>query len=142
ELGKKIAAELGAVIQPIEVAKEKVTLGWFVRNRYFPLKEGGCWKTETAKEKKNQIERDIVDRFANVPLAVLDKFMLQTHLNRLASEKSADRVKHARYYMKAIFEEAIDHGLLDKNPARKLAPPAELKPKDKTVLTWTELQAV
>ena len=51
-------------------------------------------------------------------LSTLDKFMLQTHVNRLAGEKSADRVKHACYYMKAIFEEAIDHGLLDKNPAR------------------------
>ncbi|HXY08392.1 MAG TPA: hypothetical protein VEI52_11160 [Terriglobales bacterium] len=66
--------------------------------------------------------------------------MLQTHLIRLARDKSADRVKHARRYMKAIFEEAIEHGLLDKNPARKLALPAELRPKDKPVLTWTQLQ--
>jgi integrase len=142
ELGKIIAVELGTVIQPRGVEKQKVTLGWFVRNRYFPLKEGGSWKTETAREKKMQIERDILDQFGDVPLAVLDKFMLQTHLNRLASEKSADRVKHARYYMKAIFEEAVENEFLERNPARKLALPAELRSKDKTVLTWTEMQAV
>jgi len=56
--------------------------------------------------------------------------MLQTHLIRLATDKSADRVKHARRYMKAIFEEVIEHGLLDKNPARKLALP-ELDPRTK-----------
>lgn len=89
-----------------------------------------------------QIERDIVDRFGDEPLAALDKGTLQIRLNRLAVDKSADRVKHARYYMKAIFEKAVENEFLERNPARKLALPAELKPKDKTVLTWTEMQAV
>lgn len=34
-----------------------VMFGWFVRNCYFPLREGG-WRPETGNVKKIQIERD------------------------------------------------------------------------------------
>ena len=49
---------------------------------------------------------------------------------------------HARFYMKAIFEEAIDQDSAEKNPARKLILPKELRPVDKTTLTWDELRLV
>jgi hypothetical protein len=38
------------------------TFGWFVRNRYFPLREGD-WRPETAKVKKIQIEQDLLAKF-------------------------------------------------------------------------------
>src|SRR5215469_1653209 len=65
--------------------------------------------------------------------------MLQTQINRLAKTRSEGRVKHARFYLKAIFDEAIDQGFLEKNPARKLILPTELRPVDKTTLTWDQL---
>lgn len=72
----------------------------------------------------------------------IDKFMLQTHLNDLARTLSAGRVMHVRCYLKAIFEEAIDLGLAGRNPARKLILPKQLRPVDKTTLTWDQLRMV
>ena len=118
-----------------------VTFGWFVRNRYLPLREAG-WKPETAKVKKIQIERDLVEKFASVPLNVFDKFMLQTHISHLATFRSEDRVKQARSYLMSIFDEAVDQEFLVKDPSRKITIPRNLRQKDKAVLTWDQLRLV
>src|SRR6266851_8508161 len=47
------------------------TFGWFVRNRFFPLKEAN-WKEETAKVKKLIIQRDLIDPFERIPLENFD----------------------------------------------------------------------
>ena len=114
------------------------TFGWFVRNRYFPLREGD-WRPETAKVKKIQIEQDLLATFEEYPLDSMDRFMLQTHINDLAERMSQDRVKQARSYLKSIFGEAIDQDFLVKDPTRKLKTPRNLRPKDKQVLTWEQL---
>jgi integrase len=114
------------------------TFGWFVRNRYFLLREGD-WRPETAKVKKIQIEQDLLAKFEEYPLDSMDRFMLQTHLNNLAERMSPDRVKQARSYLKSIFEEIVDQDFLVKDPTRKLKTPRNLRPKDKTVLTWEQL---
>ena len=114
------------------------TFGWFVRNRYFPLREGD-WRPETAKVKKIQIERDLLAKFEEYPLDSIDRFMLQTHLNNLAERMSQDRVKQARCYLKSIFGEIVDQDFLVKDPTRKLKTPINLRPKDKQVLTWEQL---
>ena len=114
------------------------TFGWFVRNRYFPLREGD-WRPETAKVKKIQIEQDLLAKFEVYPLDSIDKFMLQTHLNNLAERMSQDRVKQARSYLKSIFGEIVDQDFLVKDPTRKLKTPRNLRPKDKRVLTWEQL---
>jgi integrase len=114
------------------------TFGWFVRNRYFPLREGD-WRPESAKVKKIQIERDLLAKFEEYPLDSIDRFMLQTHLNTLAKRMSQDRVKQARSYLKSIFDETIEQEFLSKDPTRKLKTPKNLRPKDKTVLQWEQL---
>src|ERR1700733_7435910 len=114
------------------------TFGWFVRNRYFPLREGD-WRPESAKGKKIQIERDLLAKFEEYPLDSMDRFMLQTHVNDLAERMSQDRVKQARSYLKSIFDEAIEQEFLTKDPTRKLKTPKNLRPKDKQVLTWEQL---
>ena len=114
------------------------TFGWFVRNRYFPLREGD-WRPESAKVKKIQIERDLLAKFEEYPLDSMDRFMLQTHVNDLAERMSQDRVKQARSYLKSIFDEAIEQEFLTKDPTRKLKTPKNLRPKDKQVLTWEQL---
>jgi integrase len=42
------------------------------------------------------------------------------HLNDLARRRSEGRVKHARYYLKAIFEEAIDQEILDEESGKEV----------------------
>jgi hypothetical protein len=44
-----------------------VTFGWFVRNRFFPLKEAK-WRPETAKVKRLIIKKDLIDAFDGIPL--------------------------------------------------------------------------
>jgi integrase len=114
------------------------TFGWFVRNRYFPLREGD-WRPETAKVKKIQIEQDLLIKLEEYPLDSIDRFILQTHVNDLAEHMSQDRVKQARSYLKSIFDEAIEQEFLTKDPSRKLRTPKNLRPKNKQVLTWEQL---
>ena len=59
-----------------------VTFGWFVRNRFFTLKEAK-WRPETAKVKKLIIQKDLIDPFDGTPLENFDRFTLQVHLNKL-----------------------------------------------------------
>jgi integrase len=117
-----------------------VTFGWFVTHRYLPLKEAD-WREETAKVKKFLIQADLVDVFGDARLENIDKFTLQTHLNKLAKTRSKDRVLQIRAYTKAIFAEAVDQEFLPKDPARTLKTPANLRETDKTVLTWEQLAA-
>jgi integrase len=138
-LDEKIAQKTGGTTQP-RADERIVTLGWFTRNRFFPLREGGTWKEGTAISRKSAIERDILAKYGEVPITEFDKFGLQTHLNRLAQTLSEGRVKHARFYLKAIFEEAVEQEFVEKNPARKLILPAQLRPVSKTTLSWDQLR--
>jgi integrase len=116
-----------------------VTFGWFVRNRFFPLKEAK-WRSETAKVKKLIIRKDLIDRFDGIPLENFDRFTLQVHLNKLGVTRSKDRVLQIKAYMKDIFAEAVEQDFLTKDPARKITPPAHLRETDKTTLTWEQLR--
>lgn len=117
-----------------------VTLRWFVENRFIPLKEPD-WREETAKIKKHLIETDVLSELGEFRLENFDKFVLQTHLNKLAKIRSRDRVLQMRSYIKSVFSEAVDQDFLAKDPARKLKTPANLRESDKTVLTWDQLAA-
>lgn len=116
-----------------------VTFGWFVRNRFFPLKEAK-WRPETAKVKKLIIQKDLIDAFDSIPLENFDRFTLQVHLNKLGVSRSKDRVLQIKAYMKDIFAEAVEQDFLTKDPARKISPPAHLRDTDKTTLTWEQLR--
>jgi len=138
-LDEIIAQKTGGTTEP--KADERIaTLAWFTRNRFFPLREGATWRESTASSRKSQIERDILAKFGEMPLSKIDKVMLQTHLNDLAECLSEGRVKHARFYLKAIFDEAIDQDYIQKSPARKLVLPKQLRLVDKTTLTWDQLR--
>jgi integrase len=115
-----------------------VTFGWFVRNRFLPLKEAN-WKPETAKVKKLLIQKDLIDSFDHMPLESFDRFILQVHLNKLAKIRSKDRVLQMRAYVRDIFAEAVEQDFLVKDPARK-AVPSQSRDTDKTTLTWEQLR--
>lgn len=141
---EKLATEItrlsGQITEDGSVKNGTVTFGWFVRNRYLPLKESD-WREETAKVKRYLIQADLVNAFEAVRLENFDKFTLQNHLNQLAKAHSRDRVLQIRSYMRAIFAEAVDQDFLSKDPARMVKPPANLREVDKTTLTWDQLRA-
>jgi integrase len=140
-LRAEIAKQTGKVADGRILKDGTVTFEWFVRNRYFPLREGD-WRPETAREKKAQIEIDLISKFGSERIESIDKFELQTHVNDLAAKYSQDRVKQARSYLRSIFDEAIEQEFLVKDPTRKLKIPKNLRPKDKQILTWDQLRAV
>src|ERR1022692_2899463 len=116
-----------------------VTFGWFVRNRFFPLKEAN-WKPETAKVKRLIIQKDLVETFDGIPLENFDRFALQLHLNQLAKTRSKDRVLQIKSYVRDIFAEAVEQDFLTKDPARKITVPSQLRDTDRTTLTWVQLR--
>ena len=139
-LQREITKQLGQPGSPTRVMNDgSVTLGWFVNNRFIPLKEA-VWKEETAKTKKLLIQLDVVEPIGDIPLVNFDKFSLQLHLNKLATTRSKDRVLQMRAYIKDIFAEAVDQDFLVKDPARKLKVPAQLRATDTTTLTWDQLR--
>jgi integrase len=91
--------------------------------------------------KRYLIEADLIEKFDEDRLEDIDKFALQTHLNKLAKIHSRDRVLQIRAYMQAIFSEAVDQDFLPKDPARKVKVPTRLRETDKTVLTWDQLRS-
>ncbi|MGB7170598.1 MAG: tyrosine-type recombinase/integrase [Acidobacteriaceae bacterium] len=138
-LRAEITKQTGQAVDGKIRKDSSISFGWFVRNRYLPLREGD-WRPETAKIKKIQIEQDLLAKFQEIPLNTMDRFMLQTHLNNLATRLSQDRVKHARSYLKSIFDEAISQEFLLSDPTRKLKVPNHLRPKDKQVLSWEKMR--
>ena len=140
-LEREITKQLGQPGSPTRIMNDgSVTLGWFVNNRFIPLKEA-VWKDETAKIKKILIQLDIVEPLGDIPLVNFDKFSLQLHLNKLATTRSKDRVLQMRAYIRDIFAEAVDQDFLVKDPARKIKVPAQLRATDTTTLTWEQLRS-
>jgi integrase len=139
KLVEEITRLTGQITEDGSIKNGTVTFGWFVRNRYLPLKEAD-WREETAKVKKIIIKADLIDPFEDVRLENFDKFTLQNHLNRLAKTHSKDRVLQIRSYMRAIFAEAVDQDYLPKDPARTVKTPANLREVDKTTLTWEQMR--
>jgi len=143
EAREKLAVEITRLtVQPAggdSIKNGAITFGWFVQNRFFPLKEAR-WKEETAKVKKLLIQQNLIDEFEDVPLENFDKFTLQMHINGLAKTRCKDTVLQMRAYLRDIFAEAVDQGFLAKDPARKVMTPTQLRPTDKTTLTWNQLR--
>ncbi len=67
-LGKVIAQKTGGTTQP-RADERIVTLAWFTRNRFFPLREGSTWKEETAAIRKIEIEQDILKPLGDLSFA-------------------------------------------------------------------------
>lgn len=140
KLAQEITRSTGQITEDGQIKNGTVTYGWFARNRYLPLKDAD-WREETAKVKKLIITADLIVPFEQVRLEKFDKFILQNHLNQLAKTHSKDRVLQVRSYMRASFAEAVEQGYLDKDPALLVKVPANLRPVDKTVLSWEQLCA-
>jgi integrase len=138
-LEQEITKNTGKALGGRVMNDSSVTFGWFVRNRFFPLKEAK-WRPETAKVKKLIINKDLVEPFDGIPLENFDRFSLQVHLNQLGRTQSKDRVLQIKAYVKDIFAEAVEQDFLTKDPARKVSPPTQLRETDKTTLTWEQLR--
>ena len=116
-----------------------VTLAWFWENRYQPMKSGK-WKRSTASKMTSLLKVHVLPAFGQMSLDQIDRFQLQTHLNKLADKDlSYSIVQKVHTHVKAILEEAVEQEFLTKNPARKLEIP-KTKAKCERFLTVPELE--
>lgn len=134
--------ELRKITKPIAerngvVLAGDATFGWFLENRWKPLRQ---WRDST-RQTNEELLAMLVARFGTTKLSDLDKVELQDWLNGLAKARSQSCVWHLRTFLKSICEEAVEQDFLRKDPARKLTRPHTRKP-DETVLEWAEYQAV
>ena len=126
----------GTNIQP----SPAFTLRWFFDQRYKPLKEP-TWKVSSRARTVDFIEHYVIATFGDSALSELNRFALQSHLNKLAESFSHSTVSKFRVYIKAILDEALEQDFLAKNPARKLAMPETRKVCQRTV-TPEEIGAI
>jgi integrase len=120
-----------AATQKQQPVGNALTLDWFTRERFVPMKMPK-WTGSTQQTNLNILNRHVLPALGNKPLAQLTKFDCQMLVNDLAAKGfSHSIVDHCRIMIKAILEEALDADLIGKNVARKVENPetkAELKP--------------
>jgi integrase len=122
KLRSLIAEELGT-LQTTERLDPKTTLGWFIKYRYLPMREGRG-RRATKDKTTYEINRYLGEYFGDRALGELTQFELQVHLNRLAQEFSDSIVRHAFSNMKAIFHSARKMKFLTEDPAEDLRMPS------------------
>src|ERR1039458_3267326 len=133
KLRERIVDDLGIT------ADSRVTLGWFIEQRWKPLHEGN-WRDSTKAVNKEHL-KVIIDRFGNTPIEDLDSVAMQQWLAELAKTKSGSLVRHSYIFLRSILTEATEQEYVRKNPARPLRVP-KVKAVKKTFLSLDEIKAL
>src|SRR5579864_4438879 len=115
----------------------RVSLAWFIENRWKPLREG-TWRGNTPTANKYYFSH-IVKAFGSRMLESIDAVELQVWLNQLAKKYSASVVRHVRLYLKSVFVEAVEQDFIRKSPARLLRLPY-FAPVQKPFLSQADIQ--
>jgi hypothetical protein len=72
-------------------ADDTVTFGWFLKNRYIPMREGS-WSPAYKKTNTYQLNHYLGERFGDKPLRHIDGFQIQVFLNELAAKDFSESV--------------------------------------------------
>jgi integrase len=129
KLQKIIFERVGKEAQP----DDAVTLEWFYRNRFLPMREAG-WSRETKRGNESVSRLYVLGQLGSIPLRNLTLFQLQTHLNKLADKGFSKAViSHARTMLWSIFDVAVNLEFLQKNVVAKVDMP-RCKPTAKPLL--------
>lgn len=133
KLRSRIVQDLGIT------ADSRVTLSWFIDNRWLPLHES-TWRDST-KAVNRELLRYVRDRFGSTPIESIDGVEMQSWLAELAKHKSGSLVRHCRIFLRSIMAEAEEQDYVRKNPARLLRVP-KVKAVKKTYLTIDQIKAL
>ncbi len=128
-------------MRPRESGPEEWAFADFVCKRYVPERSAlRSWRPST-REKFDFLMSKMAPAFASQPLREITTAQMQTLLVRLAKQECEDTVKGVRNYLRAIFREAREEGILERDPARKLVLPQTRKPS-RPYLTPDQIQAI
>lgn len=95
---------------------------------------------ETSYHQLELLERRIPDELKSLPLSEILPMQLQAFYNSFAQTASKSYMDKMRVMVNSLFVEAMDNGLCDRNPARRLKIPriAEM-PRDSFTMEETQL---
>jgi integrase len=122
-------------------ADESVTVGWFVRERYIPMRQGK-WSPAYRKTNTYNIEHYLLAQFERLPLRKLDTFGIQIWLNKLAEKDYSQAVVHQCFSnMRAITHMAKKQKYLTEDPGEDVTMP-QSKPPVRPVISREQIQAL
>ena len=131
---------LDAIMQPLNRAAQqrvetpRYTLRDFVTSKYLPFCQRK-WKESTAGTTKQRIEHNLVKDLGDFELGSLGREQLQEFLEKkVAHGLSASVVSHLRWDLRAIFQLAVEDGVVERNPATSLITPSNAKRSVKRVM--------
>jgi integrase len=125
---------------PADAKDARTTFRQFLEREYVPLKKGG-WNDLT-RAKLTYYFTYMTDAFGGRPIAEIESRVLAEFLQKLAAKHCQDTVTGVLVYMRNAFEEAVDLGYVERNPARKLKAPVCTREKDDTTVSLDEVAAL
>jgi integrase len=108
---------------PVLQADDSVTFGWFVKEKYLPIRRGR-WRPATKEKTEFEINKYLVKEFEDTPLRIVGLFELQKLLNDLAEKYSESVVKHAFVNLRSIMKLAQKLRFISENPGEETRMPA------------------
>jgi integrase len=116
----------------VSKADDSVTFGWFVKEKYIPLRRGQ-WRPATKQKTEFEIDKYLVENFKTVPIRDLGLFELQVRLNKLAESYSDSIVRHAFVNIRSIMRLARKLKFVGEDPAEELKMPQTKEVKRPTM---------
>lgn len=135
--------ELDKIVAPLNTQgnsrnDDRVTLEWFWKNRFKPMREGG-WGPATKRGCETDWSQYLKDSLGQMSLKQIDLFSCQKAVNDLAAKDFSESVvKRVRTMISSILELASELEFLPRNPAAKIKMPV-CKPTRKPVLQKSDL---
>jgi len=116
---------------------DSVTFGWFVAERYLPMRRGQ-WRPATEQKTEFEINKYLVRSIKDEPLRRIGTFELQMILNRLARTYSESIVKHAYVNLRSIMRMAQKLKFISDSPAEDTRMP-ETKAVDRPTMSAEQI---
>jgi integrase len=113
-------------------ADDSVTFGWFVKEKYIPMRRGQ-WRPATQQKTEFEIGKYLIENFESIPIREIGLFELQVHLNKLAEIYSESIVRHAFVNIRSIMRLARKLKFLQEDPAEELMMPQTKEVKRPTM---------
>ena len=120
---------------------DSVTFGWFVKQRYIPMRQGK-WSPAYRKTNTYQLEHYLTSQFGDIPLRKLDTFGIQIWLNGMADKGySQSVVRQCFTNIRAITYMAKKQKYLAEDPGEDVTMP-QTKPVEKPLMTREQILAL
>lgn len=125
------------------IAKQGTSIDTFADLwKAFSAVRSGRWSKKTREDLRYLFAKHVLPSLGTQPPREVSLTSLQLLQNTMAEDEYGSVVGRIRTYIKACFEYAVDDGLVEKNPARKLAMPNIRTKSSERFLSVDELRAI